>query len=183
MAGFEVIQRVRALLWAISPLLIGLLFVMIYAAPLRIGSVTIPMPLLPFMAIYFWSMTNPSVMPPPAIFMIGLFQDFLTGGPVGLWALTYLLSIAVLSTQREVFVGKGRSALWAGFALSILIASLIVWLTAWVSLGAVPRAGKLGVEMVVTLIAFVPVSRLFAMVHRATSQSRRMVVNSTMAQS
>lgn len=182
MNDLDFLQRSRAILWAIAPFLIALFCVMVYAAPFHIGDLTIPMPVLPLMAIYFWTMRNPRLMPPIAIFLIGLFQDFVTGGPVGLWALAYLLSTAIMATQREIFIGRGRTSLWVGFMLAILITTVLVWVIARLSLGAAPFAARLGMEMLITLIFYPAVGRIFSLVHRATNQSRRMVVNSTMGQ-
>lgn len=169
------------IVWAVLPFLIALLSVMIYVVPLTIGGMTIPMPLLPFMVIYYWSMTRPEFMPAPAIFLTGLFQDVLTGGPVGLWAMVYLLSTAIISTQTEVLAGRGRSALWAGFALAMVIASGLAWFIARIALGGAPSVGRLGTEMLITLLIYPLLGQLFALVQRATIQARRLTVNSTMA--
>ncbi len=174
------VQRTSAVLWAILPFVLAMLCAMIYVAPLRIGGISIPMPLFPFMVIYFWSMTRPVYMPFVAIFFIGLFQDVLTGGPIGLWALTYLLTTALLSTQAEVIAGRGRSVMWSGFILGVLIATFLVWVFARMALGPSPAGGRLGLEMIVTVLTYPLVGRLFAMVQRATTQASRLTVTSTM---
>ncbi len=181
MAGTGALQRLSVVVWAILPFFIALVSVMLYAAPLRIGSVSIPMPLFPFMVIYFWSMTRPEFMPWIAIFLTGLFQDVLTGGPVGLWALTYLLSTAIISTQTEVLAGRGRTALWAGFVIAIVAASFMAWVFARIALGTDPSFGRLGIEILVTLLTFPLAGKAFALVQRATNHARRLTVNSTMA--
>jgi rod shape-determining protein MreD len=156
---------------------------MLYVAPLRLGNFTIPMPLFPFMAIYFWSMTRPEYMPYIAVFLIGLFQDLLTGGPVGLWALTYLLSVVFLSTQIEIIAGRGRSVLWAGFVLAVLIVTIFVWIFARIALGPGPAGGRLGAEIMLSVLAYPFVGRFFMMVQRAPNQARRLTVTSTMVDS
>lgn len=180
MANLSIIQRFGPYIWAGLPFVLSLLCVMVYVAPLRLGHWTIPMPLFPLMAIYFWSMTRPTLMPFVAIFLIGLFQDFLTGGPVGLWALTYLLTMAVLSTQTDIITGRGRSALWAGFVLTVILATVLVWVFARIALGADPAGGRLGMEMLFTVLTYPLAGRVFTMVQRATNQARRLTVTSTM---
>lgn len=180
-SGF--LQRLSTLVWAVLPFLLSLLCVMLYVAPLRLGNFTIPMPLFPFMAIYFWSMTRPEYMPYIAVFLIGLFQDLLTGGPVGLWALTYLLSVVFLSTQVEIIAGRGRSVMWAGFVLAILMVTILVWIFARIALGPNPAGGHLVTEMVLSVLAYPLVGRFFMMVQRATNQARRLTVTSTMVDS
>jgi len=173
-------QRLSAIVWAGLPFVLSLLCVMLYVAPLRVGNFTIPMPLFPFMAVYFWSMTRPDYMPYVAIFLIGLFQDVLTGGPVGLWALSYLLTVVIVSTQIDVIAGRGRSALWAGFILAAIVATMLVWTIARIALGPDPAGGRLGSEMLLSVLTYPLVGRLFALVQRATNQARRLTVTSTM---
>ncbi len=179
MGNTAFLQRVTIIAWAVTPFLLALFCVMIYVAPLRIGNLNIPMPLLPFMAIYFWVMTRPQYMPFYAIFLIGLFQDALTGGPMGLWAGSYLLGAAIMSTQAEVIAGRGRSALWLGFLLAAMILFMLVWGAARLSLGPSPSGGRLGLELLITLLAYPIISRGFSMIQRATSHSRRLTVTST----
>jgi rod shape-determining protein MreD len=174
------LQRLSAVIWAVLPFLLSLLCVMLYVAPLRIGNFTIPMPLFPFMAIYFWSVTRPAFMPYIAIFLIGLFQDVLTGGPVGLWALSYLLTVVIISTQIDVIAGRGRSALWAGFMLAAVVVMALVWIIARIALGPEPAGGRLGSEMLLSVLVYPLVGRLFVLVQRATNQARRLTVTSTM---
>ncbi|PHS27342.1 MAG: hypothetical protein COA85_05245 [Robiginitomaculum sp.] len=180
MGNSEFFQRLSAVIWAGLPFFLSLLCVMLYVAPLRVGNFTIPMPLFPFMAIYFWSMTRPAFMPYIAIFLIGLFQDVLTGGPVGLWALSYLLTVVMISTQSDVIAGRGRPALWAGFMLAAVLATALVWIIARIALGPDPAGGRLGAEMLLSVLVYPLVGRFFALVQRATNQARRLTVTSTM---
>lgn len=56
------------------------------------------LPLLPFVAIHYWALRHAERMPEWVVFLAGLTLDVLTNGPLGYWALIYLLGyiIAVL---------------------------------------------------------------------------------------
>jgi rod shape-determining protein MreD len=180
MNALGILQRLKNLLWVMLPFLLALFCVFVYASPLRVGNFTIPMPLFPFMVIYFWSMTRPEFMPAMAIFLIGLLQDLLTGGPLGLWALTYLVTTAILSTQIDVIAGRGRGGMWAGFVLAVLLASGLAWGFARLALGPGPAGGRLGMEMLLSILAYPLAGRWFSILQRATNQARRLTVTSTM---
>ncbi len=169
------------LLWAAAPFLTGVFAVLLFATPVQLFDMAVPMPLFPFMVVFYWAMLRPNLMPPLAIFLIGLFQDFLSGGPVGLWALSYLLAAALISTQRGIFAWRGRAALWAGFAIAAILVAAISWLAARLALGTAPSGGALFSETLATIVAFALVMPLLDAIRHVTRQARRLTVHSTMA--
>ena len=52
------------------------------------------------MAIYFWSLHRPDLMPPSAVFAIGLLQDVLTGGVLGVSPIVLLALSFATGSQR-----------------------------------------------------------------------------------
>ena len=98
----------------------GVLGALFYAAPLRFGGFDIPAPWLSLIPVYFWALLRPDLGRAATAFAIGLFQDFVSGGPLGVWALTYLVAFAVLAPQREAFSGQTGGAVWIGFSISTL---------------------------------------------------------------
>ncbi len=175
------IEWLGVLLWAASPFLTGLFAVLLFATPLQLFDMAVPMPLFPLMVVYYWVMLRPSLMSPLVIFLIGLFQDFLSGGPIGLWALSYLLVAALISTQRGIFAWRGRATLWAGFAIAAILAAGISWLAARIALGAAPSGGALFSETLSTIVAFALVMPALDAISSVTTQARRLTVHSTMA--
>ena len=69
-----------------------------------IGLVPVPAPgyapVAPFLtaiAIYYWAIHRPDLMRPGTAFLIGLLQDLLTGGPLGVNALVLVHVVASVS--------------------------------------------------------------------------------------
>lgn len=147
------------------PLLLGLAGVVLLALPLRLFEGTVPTPLLPLVVIYFWTIYAPEYVPSWATFLVGLLQDFLLGGILGIWAGTYLVTQLMILSQRDYFLGRDQLVVWLGFALSASAAGFAVWLILSVLSGSVLTVWPVVWQIAVT-IAFYPVPAvLFSGLH------------------
>lgn len=139
------------------------LAIFLAAAPRPFGPVAEPW--LHACVIYFWTHRRPSMMPPLLCFVAGLLTDLITGGPIGLWA----LSLTGLSLAARVTRPLADSQPWPKrmgyFALSlvfmILVASIALG-AAGVSGGA-PLAG-MAIHALTTLIIYIPLESLLAFI-------------------
>ena len=75
--------------------------------PLRLPDVSPVVPALALVAVYYWAVHRPSLMPAWVVFLIGLFQDLLSGGPVGVGILSLLLVFALV--ESPAWPEKGMS--------------------------------------------------------------------------
>ncbi len=114
---------------AATPTVLGLFGVLLLALPVRLGEGLIPTPLLPLVVVFFWSIYGPDYLPSISVFFIGLLQDFLEGGPLGLWPAVYLATQYVVLSQRSYFLGREQRVVWMGFVFAAANAALILWLT------------------------------------------------------
>src|SRR3546814_14355387 len=69
------------------------------------------------MAVFYWSIFRADLMTMLGAFLIGLFLDLLSGGPLGLNAATLLLIHELGVSQRRVFLGSSFLVNWTAFAL------------------------------------------------------------------
>ena len=53
------------------------------------------LPLLPVVAIHYWALRRPEVLPEWFVFLAGLLLDVFTHGPLGYWPLVYLVAYAL----------------------------------------------------------------------------------------
>ena len=144
------------LLRALTPTALGLVGVLLLALPLRLFEGTIPTPLIPLMVIFFWSLYSADYMPSVSTFAIGLLQDILLGGALGVWTTAYLLTQYMILTQRSYFLGREQHVVWMGFLVAAFVAGLIVWLGASVYARAFMPLGPMVWQVLVTF-AFYPV--------------------------
>jgi len=82
------------------------------------------------MAVFYWAIYRPDLLPPTAAFAIGLLQDILVGTAPGTTALVLLLVRAGVVTQGRVFRTKSFLVTWWGFAMVALGAGVLKWILA-----------------------------------------------------
>ncbi|OFX12810.1 MAG: rod shape-determining protein MreD [Alphaproteobacteria bacterium RIFOXYD12_FULL_60_8] len=107
-------------------------------APTRIPGFVGISPMLALMGIYYWSMTRPDLLRASVAFGIGLFVDILTGTPLGVHVLVFLLTHGLLVRQNRFFNNKPFHVLWLAFGVVAAGAGLLKWgLVAFLQTGAV----------------------------------------------
>lgn len=121
------VQEAGRSVLAILPLLATAVLVLFGAVPIRLPDFEAVAPVLSLAAVYFFAIYRPSLLPAPAVFGIGLFQDALLGLPFGLSALVLLGVYGVIVGQRAAFRGQPFLIAWAGFAVVIPIAMAATW--------------------------------------------------------
>ncbi len=84
------------------------------------------LPLLPLIVIHYWTLRRPELVAEWWVFLAGLSVDILTNGPIGYWALIYLLGFAAaqLSTQLS---GDGLLAKWGLSGVTLMGLTAIAW--------------------------------------------------------
>jgi rod shape-determining protein MreD len=126
--------RLDGLARGLSPFALTLAFLMLVAVPLRIPDLSPILPAVGLIAVYYWIVHRPDLMPVWAVFLIGLIEDLLGGGPLGVGPFVLLVLYAAVASQRRVFVGGGFFLLWliflplaaGAFVLSWVFSSLIL---------------------------------------------------------
>ena len=96
--------------------LVGFLFL--------IGVVSISYPLTglinaPFflMALYYWSIYRPTLLPRWLVFILGCSMDFLSGFPIGLSAVLFLIIQWIVTDQRKFLMAQSFMVVWFGFLI------------------------------------------------------------------
>ena len=161
--------RLLRILRTLLPGLVTLLAVLVAVLPLGISFAAVVTPFLSLMAVYYWSIYRPDLLPPAAVFAIGVLQDILTGGPVGLLALVLLLVQALAVSQRRILLGQGFTVEWAGLLLVTAGAGLVSWLLASVYYLALVPPLPFVVQALITAALYPLGSWLFTRVARLTA--------------
>ena len=142
---------------AVVPVFCGLLGAVLANMPVSLSGGTVPPPLLAFMAVYFWCLVRPDLMPPAAAFAVGLGQDLLCGGPPGLWTASFIAAYALLDRQRESFAALAGVGAILGFALAMLVVSGAAYLIGWFYFGRLPPVTPLVLQLAVSVVCYIPV--------------------------
>ena len=123
-------------------------------------------PALVLTSVFYWTIHRPDLLRPSALFFIGLLQDLLTGGPVGVNSLILVALHWVLLTQRRLFLAGTFVFMWFGFGLTVMSAVTAQWLIyAIANVALLPTPGP-AFQALLTLALFPPVAWAFMQVHR-----------------
>jgi rod shape-determining protein MreD len=110
-----------------APLAVTILLVMVALMHLPLPGFAELAPMLPVMAIYYWSVHRPELVPFWAIFLIGLLIDTLSGGILGFNALMLLLVSAFMRPQRRYLFEKGLVIHWIVFMFVVAVFEFLRW--------------------------------------------------------
>lgn len=119
----------------IVPLGFGFFGILLGMLPLRLDAGVGFTPLFALMPIYFWGLFRPAILPPGSAFGLGLAQDLLTGAPVGLHALVFMLAFALVVAQRPLFSQRLLQGAWFGFGVTVAFAALALWIMSSIYIG------------------------------------------------
>ena len=151
---------------ALLPVSCGLLGVLFSNLPITLFGGLVPPPLLGFIPVYFWCLVRPDLMIPAATFIIGILQDVMSGGPPGIWTLSFVVAYAVIQRQRDAFAGLAGVAAVLGFAAAALVVCATAYLTTTFYFLHLTPLGPIVAELAVTVLFYVPGALVVGALHR-----------------
>jgi len=77
--------------------------------------------------VYFWSLFRPASMPPPVVFLLGLFVDLLDYAPIGINVLTLLIVHGLALRWRRTLARQGFLVVWLSFIGVANGAAILQW--------------------------------------------------------
>jgi len=158
---FTIWQRLDTLARRMLPVAMTLVLAMAAAVPLHVPVLSAVAPAVTLISVYYWTIFRPDLMPAPAVFAIGLFQDVVSGMPLGVHALVLLLVFAVVLGQRRFFLGKSFLVMWWGFVLIAAGALGAIWMILSSLEGQILDPLPAVFEGTVTLALFPPLTWIF----------------------
>ena len=82
----------------------------------------------PFILIYYWSLKRSGSLGYGLIFLSGLLNDVVTGLPIGVSSLAYLLICVFSSYLRNITLRPSAIKDWFFFGLAILVVNSLIYL-------------------------------------------------------
>ena len=151
---------------AIVPVLATAVLVLLGAVPTQLPDFSVVTPVLSLAAVYFFAIYRPSLLPAPAVFGIGLFQDALMGLPFGLSALILVGVYGIVISQRSAFRGRPFLIAWAGFAIVVPIAMAVTWIIVSTLAGTLVPPAAVLFQTVLTVAVYPLVTVILAALSR-----------------
>lgn len=126
-------QRLDAIARHLAPFALAFLLVLVGAVPVRLPHVAEIGPNFALLAVYYWAVHRPTVLPAVAVFVLGLLSDLLGVAPLGVGTAVLLGVYAITVSQRRFIVGQSFMGVWTvfmvfcagAFALSWALSSLL----------------------------------------------------------
>ncbi len=138
-----------------------LLALALYTAPSSVGGLPDLTPSLPLIALFIWAVRRPWFVSPPVILLVGLLQDLISGGVMGVWALAYLAAFAIARPRSD----EGAADL-VPLTIRFVVLSLLAFGFAWgagsAAIGVPAGAAPLITETIMTILVFPVLGWLFA---------------------
>ena len=123
-------------------------------------------PFFLLMAVYYWAIFRPTLLPPAAVFALGLSFDFLTNVPLGFNTIVLLLMQWIVKDQRLYLMGQPYMMIWLGFVVTCVLASLIQLGLYWLFHGVFPSLVSVGINTGLNILLFPLVSLVLNLPHR-----------------
>jgi rod shape-determining protein MreD len=149
------------------PFTLTLLLIMVGMVPLRIPDLSPIIPSLGLVAVYYWAIYRPDLLPAWAVFAVGLIQDLLGGGPLGVNAAVFLIAWAVIGTQRRLLITGSFALVWAVFLPAGAFAFLLNWLFNCMIEGALIQPEPAVFQYLTTVAVYPCLAWIFAQAPRA----------------
>jgi rod shape-determining protein MreD len=165
----DALPRETGFVAGLVPVCTLLLLALVAVMPLRIPGYAAVTPAFVLIGLYYWTVYRPDLLPPTAVFAVGLIADLLSGAPPGVAALVLLTARAVVMPQRRYFVGRLFPFVWMGFTLVAAGALGFQWLIGSIYNGAFLDLRVVALHWVLTVAAFPPVSYLLMRAQRAST--------------
>ncbi len=149
------------------PFALTILLVIVTQVPLHVTAFSPIIPSLALIAVYYWTIHRPDLMPVWAVFLIGLFQDLLGAGPMGIGILTLLAVQVMVVAQRRFFASASFFVIWLIFMLIAAGAHLLLWLLTTAYAGQVIEPSPVIFQYLVTIAIYPCLGWVFAQGQRA----------------
>jgi rod shape-determining protein MreD len=156
---------VPALLAATIPFACGVIGAVLANIPVSLVGGLLPPPLLAFMPVYFWCLVRPDLMPPPAALALGALEDLLSGGAMGIWALSFVVAYALVDRERDSFAGLSGIGAILGFAAAVSLVGTVAFVIVAVTYGHFTPLGPVMLQAALTIVLYFPGLWLLNLLH------------------
>ncbi len=146
------VYRLRSVTLAFQGLAGGLLLVFIALINLDMGAFKTGFIFLPVAIVYLWPVRASYTWSLICIFLLGIFYDFASNGPLGLWTLCYLALFIVLGGGARTTIRFPAAFLW--FLLSMSFVCCLAMLLGRFALGQWPNGLEIAKSMLTTAVVF-----------------------------
>jgi rod shape-determining protein MreD len=123
-------ERLDPWRWLGVPMIACMAATLLFAVPNRLFGLALPQPVFALVPAFAWAVLRPSLLSPACLLILGLFDDLIGGGRLGLWPLGLLVAYGFVLATRSMMTGQSglMVSIWYVIACSaaIGVADLVV---------------------------------------------------------
>ncbi len=157
--------RLIALFKMTVPALVTLTLVLLSTVDLHISGIERFVPLIAMISIFYWCIYWPSLLPAWFVFLLGIFQDFLYGTPLGISSLINLLLFWLVVSQRKYLIKETFWVVWAVFSFILLIFVLISSVVYSIYYEQFAISNDILMQWMVSVLVYPFLHKLFNVIH------------------
>jgi rod shape-determining protein MreD len=124
------LQRLDRAARAGLPMALAVLLLVLSGVPLGLPGLRGIAPSFAVPIVFFWTIWRPALVPPAAVFAIGLLADLLGAAPLGVSAFTLLLLAALVDANRRTLARQAALSAWVLFVPYAALTLGLMWLLA-----------------------------------------------------
>jgi len=124
--------------------------------PISISNGFLPAPLFSLMPVYFFGLMRPDLMPVWAALLAGAFEDLLTGGPPGIWAMAFVACYLFTDRQRDSLAAFAGLGAVVGFAVALMVAVTTAFALHALYYWRLPHLAPVGATLAVNVLWYIP---------------------------
>jgi len=151
---FRTIQPLSPVAWLLTPAALCVPPILLLAVPIKLFGLQLPEPVFAMAPAFAWAVIRPSILPPFLLTAVGLFQDLVWGGPLGLWPLCLLTIYGLAFSARRVLTSEGFWALGAWYGATSAASFGVGLVLTALAAGEAPSLLGVGLQFLVTLALF-----------------------------
>ncbi len=147
-----------------------LLSVFLTIIPYKVSNVSLLMPLVVYIVIYFWTIYRPQMVPQILVLILGLFKDVVESNILGLSAVSFLLFQVIIQSQRKYILNNLFIVIWAEFVfcLSLILLFPLLLSKFSVSVNFYPLH-IIFMQWLITIFVYVPIHWLLYKLNKLRS--------------
>ncbi len=162
----DLIHRVDLGARMAAPMALSILLVFLTVLPVPIPGFAAVTPAMTLIAVYYWTIYRPDLLPAVGVFAIGFLLDAMSGTPLGVSPLVLLGVQFAVGSQRRFFYGATFLVEWWGFMLIAPGALAAAWILSSLYFGAWIPLRPLGFELLLTVALYPLLTGLFGRLNR-----------------
>ena len=149
-----------------APFVFSILLVFLTVVPVPIPGFAAVTPAMALIAVYYWTIYRPDLLPAVGVFAIGFLLDALSGTPLGVGSLVLLGVQFAVGVKRRFFYGATFLVEWWGFMLVAPGALGAAWMLSSLYYGAWIPLRPVGFELLLTIALYPLLTGLFGRLNR-----------------